>query len=84
MSIDKLDLELLNNEYKNKSPFEIITYVYDKIGASRVALASSLSIEDQLLTDIILKIDNKARIFFIDTQRHNRRKCRVELTQYAD
>lgn len=70
MSIDKLDLELLNNEYKNKSPFEIIKYVYDKIGASRVALASSLSIEDQLLTDILLKIDNKARIFFIDTGRH--------------
>ncbi|AST58856.1 phosphoadenosine phosphosulfate reductase [Thermoanaerobacterium thermosaccharolyticum] len=70
MSIDKLDLELLNNEYKNKSPFEIIKYVYDKIGASRVVLASSLSIEDQLLTDILLKIDNKARIFFIDTGRH--------------
>lgn len=70
MSIDKLDLELLNNEYKDKSPFEIIKYVYDKIGASRVVLASSLSIEDQLLTDILLKIDNKARIFFIDTGRH--------------
>ncbi|PHO07021.1 phosphoadenosine phosphosulfate reductase [Thermoanaerobacterium thermosaccharolyticum] len=68
--MDKLDLELLNNEYKNKSPFEIIKYVYDKIGASRVVLASSLSIEDQLLTDILLKIDNKARIFFIDTGRH--------------
>lgn len=70
MSIDKLDLELLNNEYKDKSPFEIIKYVYDKIGASRVVLASSLSIEDQLLTDILLKIDSKARIFFIDTGRH--------------
>lgn len=70
MSIDKLDLELLNNEYKDKSPFEIIKYIYDKIGASRVVLASSLSIEDQLLTDILLKIDSKARIFFIDTGRH--------------
>ncbi|MBE0069410.1 phosphoadenylyl-sulfate reductase [Thermoanaerobacterium thermosaccharolyticum] len=68
--MDKLDLELLNNEYKDKSPFEIIKYVYDKIGASRVVLASSLSIEDQLLTDILLKIDSKARIFFIDTGRH--------------
>lgn len=70
MSIDNLDLELLNNEYKDKSPFEIIKYIYDKIGASRVVLASSLSIEDQLLTDILLKIDSKARIFFIDTGRH--------------
>ncbi|MCP2240794.1 phosphoadenylyl-sulfate reductase [Thermoanaerobacterium thermosaccharolyticum] len=70
MSIDKLDFELLNNEYKDKSPFEIIKYVYDKIGASRIVLASSLSIEDQLLTDILLKIDSKARIFFIDTGRH--------------
>ncbi|ORX24091.1 phosphoadenosine phosphosulfate reductase [Thermoanaerobacterium sp. PSU-2] len=68
--MDKLDLELLNNEYKDKSPFEIIKYIYDKIGASRVVLASSLSIEDQLLTDILLKIDSKARIFFIDTGRH--------------
>ncbi|HHV73504.1 MAG TPA: phosphoadenylyl-sulfate reductase [Thermoanaerobacterium sp.] len=68
--MDNLDLELLNNEYKDKSPFEIIKYIYDKIGASRVVLASSLSIEDQLLTDILLKIDSKARIFFIDTGRH--------------
>jgi len=33
-------------------------------------LASSLSIEDQVLTDILLKINPKARVFFLDTGRH--------------
>ncbi len=35
----------------------------------RIALSSSLSIEDQTLTDIIVKKDKTARIFTLDTGR---------------
>lgn len=60
----------LNAEYAQKSAEEIIKFVLEEIGLSRITLASSLSIEDQVLTDIILKVNLKARIFFIDTGRH--------------
>lgn len=66
----KLNLEELNIEYFEKEPVEIIKFILRKIGVSTIALASSLSIEDQVLTDMILKIDSQARIFFIDTGRH--------------
>ena len=66
----ELNLEALNMHYAQKSPEEIIRYIIERIGVTRIALASSLSIEDQVLTDILLEINPKARIFFIDTGRH--------------
>jgi phosphoadenosine phosphosulfate reductase len=68
--MDELNLKALNTEYVQKKPEEIIRYIVEKIGVNNIALASSLSIEDQVLTDILLKINPKARIFFIDTGRH--------------
>jgi len=50
------------------TPQEIIRYFLDKYG-DRVALASSLGLEDQVLTDMMLKINPEARIFTIDTGR---------------
>lgn len=66
----KLNLSTLNNEYKNKTPEEVISLTINELSCSRVILASSMSIEDQVLTDMLLKINSKARIFFIDTGRH--------------
>jgi len=66
----QLDLEKLNKEYSDKSPEDIVRFVVENIGIEKVALASSLSIEDQVLTDILLKINPKARVFFLDTGRH--------------
>lgn len=68
--MNKLNIEALNDEYKNKSTEEMIRFIIDRLGTKRVILASSMSIEDQVLTDILLRIDPKARIFFIDTGRH--------------
>jgi len=59
----QLDLEKLNKEYSDKSPEDIVRFVVENIGIEKVALASSLSIEDQVLTDILLKINPKARCF---------------------
>lgn len=64
----KTKIEQLNNEFANKSPEEILNFFLHTYG-NRIALASSLGIEDQMLTDIILKIKKDARIFTIDTGR---------------
>jgi len=66
----QLDLEKLNAEYAGKNPEDIIRFTVENIGIERIALASSLSIEDQVLTHILLKINPNARIFFLDTGRH--------------
>jgi len=66
----KLNLEALNREYAQKNSEEIIKFAIEEIGLSKITLASSLSIEDQVLTDMLLKVEPKARIFFIDTGRH--------------
>ena len=68
--MDKLNIELLNKEYQNKSVGEVVNYIINTLGREKVILASSMSIEDQVLTDILLKINPQLRIFFIDTGRH--------------
>lgn len=65
-----LDLEKLNKIYTKKKTIDTIKFVIDEFGSDRIILASSLSIEDQVLTDMILKINKDARIFFLDTGRH--------------
>jgi phosphoadenosine phosphosulfate reductase len=58
----------LNKFFGNKPPEELLRYFLDKYGR-RIALASSLGIEDQILTDMMAKIDPSVRIFTIDTGR---------------
>lgn len=60
--------ERLNEQFAEKSPEELLTYFLHEYG-ERIALASSLSPEDQTLTDMILKIAPSARVFTIDTGR---------------
>ena len=66
----ELNLKELNRQYAEKDAEEIIQFIVEKIGVTNIALASSLSIEDQVLTDMFLKVNPKARIFFLDTGRH--------------
>lgn len=47
---------------------ELLHYFLTEFG-DRIALASSLSAEDQVLTDLVLKIKPDARIFVLDTGR---------------
>lgn len=58
----------LNREFKDKTPPELLGFLLEQFG-NRIALASSLGLEDQVLTDMLLKIDKKARIFTLDTGR---------------
>ncbi|MDR1809767.1 MAG: phosphoadenylyl-sulfate reductase [Prevotella sp.] len=61
-------IKQLNEQFAGKSPEELLTFVLDKY-KGRIALASSLGLEDQVLTDMILKIDRSVKIFTIDTGR---------------
>lgn len=57
----------LNEELKNKSTQEIVEYFLTSF--EKVALSSSLAAEDQVVTDIMLKIKKEANIFTLDTGR---------------
>lgn len=64
----KEKIQQLNQQFKEKSQEEILHYfLFEYKG--KIALSSSLSIEDQVLTDLIVKIDKSARIFTLDTGR---------------
>lgn len=68
--MERKHIEALNEEYSKKQAKDVVKFVLNQFGTGNVVVASSLSIEDQVLTDIALKIDKYARIFFIDTGRH--------------
>ena len=61
-------VEQLNLQFSEDRPEELIAHLLHTYG-SRVALASSLGLEDQVLTDMIIRADKSARIFTIDTGR---------------
>jgi phosphoadenosine phosphosulfate reductase len=58
----------LNSRFSGKPPEELLAFFLSEY-RGRIALASSLSIEDQALTDMMLKLDPAAAIFTIDTGR---------------
>ncbi|NLD50472.1 MAG: phosphoadenylyl-sulfate reductase [Clostridiaceae bacterium] len=68
--MDRNEIKLLNEQFKDKTAQEIIDFAIDKFGLSKIILATSLSIEDQVLTDIFVKANKDCRLFFIDTGRH--------------
>lgn len=51
------------------SPQEILAWALEHFGADKVALASTLGAEDQVLTDILLKLAPKTIIFTLATGR---------------
>ena len=62
------EITQLNEEFANATPEALLGYFLDRYG-SRIALSSSLSIEDQVLTDMICRLKPDARIFTLDTGR---------------
>ena len=67
--IKREDIGKLNDGFAGRSPEELLNWGMEAFGAGKIALSSSLGAEDQVLTDMILKIDPEARIFTIDTGR---------------
>lgn len=66
--IDKNIIEALNAQFEKKSPEEVLGY-FLKEYKGRIALSSSLGIEDQALTHMVCDIDKATRIFTLDTGR---------------
>jgi len=62
-------LDNLKNNLKNRNPEEIIQFVLKEFGIKDIVFSSSLGLEDQVLTDMILKIEPEARIMTLDTGR---------------
>jgi phosphoadenosine phosphosulfate reductase len=61
-------VEQLNKQFQNSSAQEVLEYLLTKTD-KKVALSSSFGAEDQVLSDIMLKIDKNANIFTLDTGR---------------
>lgn len=61
-------IEQLNQQLEGKTPNEVLAFFLAEY-KGRIALSSSLGLEDQLLTDLVVKIDKETRIFTLDTGR---------------
>lgn len=59
----------LNEKFKNSSIEELLKYFYTAFDSNKVVFTSSLGAEDQVLTDIISKINPEIQIITIDTGR---------------
>jgi phosphoadenosine phosphosulfate reductase len=81
----KLSIKELNREFKHKEPEDVLAYVH-KYHPKKYALASSLGVEDQVLTDMICKISSNVSIFVLDTGRLHQKTYDVmeqTMTRYA-
>ncbi len=63
-----VEIEKLNESFIGKSPEDVIQYAVTYFG-NKIALSSSLGAEDQVLTDMIMKVNPDTRIFTLDTGR---------------
>jgi phosphoadenosine phosphosulfate reductase len=61
-------IERLNNAFKNRTPEQVLQYFLGEF-KDRIAFASSMGAEDQVITYMICQIDKSARIFTLDTGR---------------
>jgi phosphoadenosine phosphosulfate reductase len=66
--IDTATLEDWNAQLKGASPEEIIAFSLNQF-QGKIALSTSLGLEDQVLTHMLCQIDPTARIFTLDTGR---------------
>jgi len=63
-----MNIEELNKKFEKSSPEEILEFFLEKY-SGKIALSSSLGAEDQVLTDMIVKINKNTQIFSLDTGR---------------
>lgn len=64
----KIIIDSLNRNFKGKSASEKLAYFLD-VYQGKIGLSSSFGAEDQVLTDMVSKIDNDTCIFTLDTGR---------------
>ncbi len=59
----------LQRKLTNRTPEEVIAWAIEHFGVNKIALSSSMSAEDQVITDMLLKINPQVKIFTLDTGR---------------
>lgn len=62
------EIASLNERFENAKPQEMLDY-FLKSYKGKIAFSSSMGAEDQVLTEMIVRIDPQARIFTLDTGR---------------
>lgn len=65
----KSELKKYQEELKLKSAQEIISWAIKHFGIYNISLSSSFGAEDQVLTDMLIKINHEVPIFTLDTGR---------------
>ena len=61
-------IENLNKEFQNSSPQEVISFFLSNY-PDKIAFATSLGIEDQVITEMIVSTNKSIKIFTLDTGR---------------
>lgn len=67
--ITRENIKEFQDKLKDKGPLEIIKWSINHFGAEKIGFASSMSIEDQVITDIIVQNTPGLNIFTLDTGR---------------
>jgi len=67
---DKLaaQIDQWNNDLKDKNPMGVIAYFLDYFG-DRIVLSTSLGLEDQVITEMVLRQKRDTEVFTLDTGR---------------
>ncbi len=68
MTHNKEQIAKWNSQLANSTPTEVIAFFLKEF-PSKIALSTSLGLEDQVLTQLVASIDKNARIFTLDTGR---------------
>lgn len=63
-----INIKKLEDEIKNLNAEKTLNYLYEKF-KDKVIIASSLGAEDQVITDMAIKINKRFKIFTLDTGR---------------
>lgn len=81
--MDKETIEELNKSLQTKSPQDVLAYAISKYGDD-LKIASSLGVEDQVLTHMAVSISKNVKVFVLDTGRlHQETYDVLDLTKAA-
>jgi phosphoadenosine phosphosulfate reductase len=67
--MDKQEVLKYQEIHRNSSAEQVLQWAVDYFGQNKLALASSLGVEDQVLTHMLVNINPKVSIFTLDTGR---------------
>jgi len=70
LKFDSNTIKSLNEEFSNKTPRNILEWCIKEL-SQNIALATSFQAQGMVLVDMLMRIDNNARIFTVDTGRLN-------------